>query len=180
LDEDRVPEGGHTGIQEAMVAELLEQAHQMIEVELDTNDQESVHRAIAWQSIDRLLIHPASSQGVVPWILEEAKVDLSSSAPYVSERLTLDVWDNLLLDTGGLFDEFLWDTDWRQDELMDLAPQDADAVAKTMGLDLEVVQALPHSPSEAELWMAEHYIRYVIWKDEVIRDSNMSASERAE
>ena len=178
LEDDQVPEGGHTGIQEAMVAELLKQTHDLIVAEFDIGEEESDIRAIAWQSIDRLLIHPASSQGLVPWFLEESKVDLSSSSPYLSERLTLDVWESLLLDTGGLFDEFLWDTDWRQDELMDLPPRKADEISNKMGLNLEVVQALPHSPNESELRMAEHYIRYVIWKDEVIRDRNMSAPER--
>ncbi len=34
------------------------------------------------------------------------------------------------------------------------------------GIDLDIVHALPHTPNEAELRMAEHYIKYIIWKDE--------------
>ncbi len=49
----------------------------------------------------------------------------------------------VVLDDDGLQGEFLWDDDWRMDQLMDLPPTTANALGQEMGLDLEVVQALP-------------------------------------
>ena len=71
-------------------------------------------------------------------------------------------WELLLLGGGGLFDELLWDVDWRVDSFMDLPLNASKPVTEAMGLDLGVVQALPHSPSPAELTMAEQYLSNLI------------------
>jgi len=171
LEDVEVPEAGHTGIQEAMVAELLSQSYSRICVELDEQDFGHSARKAAWISVERLLIRRDPRERGLPGILEDAGLKLSDddigAQLYRSEKLTHDVWWELLLGEGGLWSEFLSDADWRTDSLMDVHPGKADAVAQLTGIDLSVIQALPHTPNEAELRMAEHYIRYLIWKDEV-------------
>jgi len=168
LEETELPKKGHTGIQEAIIAELLNQAHTKICCELDNPEFGPSARKAVWNSVDRLLL----GNDLTPWSLEE--MELPTSQPYLSEQLTEEMW-NELLGEGGLWDEFLWDSDWRVDSLMDLPPDRAKSIAETTGLDLDVVQALPHTPSAAELRMAEHYVSYVIWKGEVVSEQGGQA-----
>lgn len=166
LEEVAVPKGGHTGNQEAMIAELLNQSYAKIVCELEMSDFGHSARKTVWTSIDRLLIHRDPAEPCLPSILEDAGLELSEPKPYLSEKLTREVWAELLLSEDFLLNEFLWDTDWRMGFIMDLHPDQAEALTKMAGLDLDVVQALPHTPNAPEFRMAEHYISYVIWKNE--------------
>ena len=173
LGETDVPNGGHTGIQEAWIAELLEYVYQGICWELDAPDFGDSNRQAAWQSIQRLLFDDVDPETQTPWILEDVPIDLQASKPYLSESLTKEIWSSLLLGNGGLQDEFLWDTDWRMSEILDLPPAAANQLSGDMGLDIEVVHSLAHTPSRSEANMAEYFLRYIIWRDEVI-SSNQS------
>ena len=168
LGETDVPDGGHTGIQEAWIAELLEQVYQGICCEIDDPEFGDFNRKSAWQSIQRLLFVNVGSEAPMPWMLEDVPIDLQASKPYLSESLTPEVWSHLLLGDGGLWDDFLWDTDWRMSEILDLPPATASQLSGEMGLDIEVVHSLAHTPSKAEVNMAEYFLRYIIWRDEVI------------
>jgi len=48
------------------------------------------------------------------------------------------------------------------DSLLDLNPDTAKMVTDLAGLDLEVVHALPHTPNDTEVRMAERYLKDVI------------------
>ena len=168
LGETDVPDGGHTGIQEAWIAELLEQVYEGICFEIDNPDFGDFNRKAAWQSIERLLFDDDDSETQVPCVLEDMPIDLNASKPYLSESLTPDIWRDLLLSDGGLLDEFLWDTDWRMSEFLDLPPAAASQMSGEMGLNLDVVHSLAHTPSNAEVNMAEYFLRYIIWRDEVL------------
>lgn len=172
LEETAIPGNGHPGIQEALVAELLSQAHAMVCGELDLPELGDEARRTAWRSIDRLLIRHGQDSPDFPSFLEDAGVDLQSPEPYLAEQMDHEQWENILLGGGGLFDEFLWDTDWMMDNLMDLPSAATKPVTEAMGLNLGVVQSLPHTPSPAELEMAEHYLSYVIWKNETLDQQN--------
>lgn len=175
LGETDVPDGGHTGTQEAWIAELLEQVYQDICHEINEPDFGDFNRKAAWQSIQRLMLGNVDSEAPLPWMLEDLPIELNSSEPYLSESLTPEIWRDLLLGDGGLLDEFLWDTDWRMTEILDLPPAAASQLSGEMGLDIEVVHSLAHTPSKAEVNMAEYFLRYIIWRDEVI--SSRQATE---
>ena len=168
LGETNVPEVGHTGIQEAWIAELLEQVYEGICFEIDNPDFGNFNRKAAWQSIERLLFDDDDPEAQVPWVLEDVPIDLNASKPYLSKSLTPDVWRDLLLSGGGLLDEFLWDTDWRMSEILDLPPAAASQLSGEMGLNIEVIHSLAHTPNNAEVHMAEYFLRYIIWRDEVL------------
>lgn len=168
LGEADVPDGGHTGIQEAWIAELLEQVYQDICSEIDEPDMGDFIRKAAWQSIQRLLFGNVDSEAPTPSMLEDVLIDLQANKPYLSASLTPEIWRDLLLGDGGLWDEFLWDADWRMSEILDLPPAAASQLSGEMGLDIEVVHSLAHTPSKAEVNMAEYFLRYIIWRDEVI------------
>lgn len=167
LEDDPIPKKGHTGYQEALVAELLYQTHILIGCELDMDKKPLTYaRAAAWESLVRLRAPQPQSRSQALWQLEDLKLNLSKPKIYRSAKITLDHWQDMLLGEGGLWDEFLWDDDWRMDQLLDLPPAASNRVASMTGIDLETVYGLPHSPSKAELQMAKAYIQYVIWKDE--------------
>jgi len=168
LEEVPVPEGGHTGIQEAMIAELLSQSHASVVGELEIDGYGHNSRETVWTSVDRLMIHRNPKEPRLPWILEDAGMKLSDPKPYLSEKMTPEVWEELLLSEDFLMNEFLWDTDWRMDFILDAHPDQAKAVTQMAGLNLDVVQALPHTPNAAELEMAERYINDLIRKDEAL------------
>lgn len=172
LEDVAIPQGGHTGIQEATVAELLSRAHQMILCEMENPDDDSSIRKSVWMSVDRLLNQGDSESASLPLILEGTGLDLTTPHPYRSPSLTPDLWEDLLLGEAGLWSEFLWDADWRIDSPMDLPPASATALTRTMGLDLHTVQALPHTPSDAELQLAEHYLHKVIRKHEMLHQDS--------
>lgn len=174
LEENPAPPKGHTGIQEAIIAELLSQSFTIVSCELDEPEFGSLGRKAVWESIERLLIHRESDDPALPWILEDAGMKLTDSQPYLSDKMTHEIWEELLLGENFLWAEFLWDADWRMDFLMDLDPDSAKNVTEMAGLDLDVVQALPNSPSAAELRMAEYYILYVVWKNEARCDGEPS------
>ena len=163
LEDIEIPEGGHTGIQQGLVAELLAKAHADIENEMyDGFDFDFSVRAAVWQSVEHLLIKEPTEEYGFPMILEELGFSRNDEKIYRSEKLTSKVWEELLLGECYLFGEFFQDDDWRMDFLMDLPPDTAEALTKTIGLDLQRVQALPHTPNQVELERAENYIRDVI------------------
>jgi hypothetical protein len=155
-----VPDRGHPGIHEAIIAELLYQAFDLVECEMEMGDVGELAREAVWRSVDRLLIHRDPHEPALPWILEDDGMTLEDPDSYRVEQLTLEHWQALLCGEGGLFGEFLWDVDWRMDSLMDLPPDTAKFISGMAGLDLEVVQALPHTPDAAEVQRAEESL----WK----------------
>ena len=173
LEDDPIPKKGHTGYQEAIVAELLYQTQILIGCELDMDEKPlNYARAAAWQSVVRLRAPQPKSRREVLWQLDDLKLNLNAPKIFRSPKITFDHWEALLLAEGGLWDEFLWDDDWRMDQLMDLPPAASKNVSSVAGIDLETVYGLPHSPSTAELRMAEGYIQYVIWKDQAVWNRN--------
>ncbi len=155
-----VPERGHHGIHEAIIAELLHQSFDLVECEMEMGDVGELVREAVWKSVDRLLIHRDPHQPALPWILEDDGMTLGDPESYRIEQLTLEHWRELLCGEGFLLGEFLWDEDWRMDSLMDLPPDTAKFISGMAGLDLEVVQALPHTPDADELQLAEESL----WK----------------
>ncbi|MDF1740809.1 MAG: hypothetical protein P1U86_16735 [Verrucomicrobiales bacterium] len=180
LEDDPVPEGGFPGIQEAMIAELLNQAHGSVVCEMETLEWDFAEtemsadapadyaRAAVWKSVDRLLIHEEGAEPFWPLVLEEAGMKPTDPAPHLSEKMTPEIWEELLMNEDLLLSAFVEDTDWRMEFLMDVHPDAAKKVSQLVGLDLEVVQALPHTPDAAELEKAERYIREVIRKGDAI------------
>lgn len=161
-----VPEGGHPGIHEAIIAELLSKAFGAVCCEVETGDTDDYFRKTVWKSIDRLVVHEDPNEPALPWMLEDAGMTLEDPESYRLENITLEHWEKLLCGDSPLFSEFLWDEDWRMDSLMDLPPDAAKWVTDLAGLDLKVVQALPHTPDEDELRMAEDYLRKLIDQEE--------------
>lgn len=155
-----VPDRGHPGIHEAIIAELLHQSFDLVECEMEMGDVGELAREAVWRSVDRLLIHRDSYAPALPWILADDGMTLADPDSYRIEQLTLEHWQALLCGEGGLFGEFLWDEDWRMDSLMDPPPDTAKFISGMAGLDLEVVQALPHTPDADELQRAEESL----WK----------------
>jgi len=155
-----IPEGGHPGIHEAIIAELLRQSFDLVVCEMQMGDVGEVAREAVWRSVDRLLIHRGPHEPSLPWILEDDGMTLADPESYRIEQLILEHWRELLCGEGFLFGEFLWDEDWRMDSLMDLPPDTAKFISGMAGLDLEVVQALPHTPDADELHRAEESL----WK----------------
>lgn len=155
-----VPDRGHPGIHEAIIAELLYQSFDLVECEMEMGDVGELAREAVWQSVDRLLIHRDPHEPALPWILEDDGMTLADPDSHRIEQLTLEHWQALLCGEGGLFGEFLWDEDWRMDSLMDLPPDTAKFISGMAGLDLDVVQALPHTADADELQRAEESL----WK----------------
>lgn len=163
-----VPEGGHPGIHEAIIADLLRQSFDLVVCEMEMGDVGESARQAVWQSVDRLLIHRNPYEPALPWILEDAGMTLEDPESFRLEKITLEHWEELLCGENFLFAEFLQDDDWRMDFLLDLPPDTAKRVTDLAGLNLEVVQALPHTPDAAELCRAEDYLRGLI--DQVERE----------
>ena len=157
-----VPVGGHPGIHEAIIAELLRQAFDAVCCEIDTGDTGDFARRAAWNSIDRLVVHENPNDPSLPWMLEDDGMTLEDPESYRLEKITLEHWEELLCGESLLFSEFLWDGDWRMDSLMDLPPGKAKMMSDLTGINLRVVQALPHMPDEAEVRMAEGYLQGLI------------------
>ena len=81
LEDVEKPEKGHTGIQEAIVAELLSQLHGKICGELDDPEFGYFAREAAWNSLDQLVIKRDSPESGTPLILKEIGFDTSVPQP---------------------------------------------------------------------------------------------------
>lgn len=77
---------------------------------------------------------------------------------YLSPKLTRARWEAILV-TGGLFDVFLWDTDWRMEAMLDVSEESTRELRDWMGYDLDTVHRLPPQPTKEELAKAEKYLR---------------------
>lgn len=154
-----VPQGGHIGIHEAIIVELLRRSYDLVVCEIQMGEESGSAREAVWQSVDRLLIHRNPDEPASPWMLEDSGMTLEDPESYRLENITLDHWEDLLCGDSPFFSEFLWDEDWRTDSLMDLPPDQAKLISGLAGLDLEVVQALPHTPDADELRRAEDFLR---------------------
>lgn len=157
-----VPKGGHFGIHEAIIADLLRQSFDRVVCEMEMGDVGESARQAVWQSVDRLLIQRNPDEPALPRILEDAGMTLEDPESYRLEKITLEHWEELLCGEDFLFDEFLHYDDWRMDFLMDLPTDTAKRLTDLAGLNLKVVQALPHTPSEDEVRMAEGYLKGLI------------------
>ena len=168
LSNNPVPQDGHPGYQEAIIAELLNQTYVDVTQELKDSQCGSHARMAAWNSYERLCatIDPAGNKTFD--LFPDLELDLADPKVYESPEFTEEIWQDILIGDGGLWGEFLWDDDWRASGLMDLPKRATKPITDLTGIDLEVVHRLAPTPSEAELRMAEYYIKYVIWSDEVI------------
>jgi len=167
LEDVEIPEGGHTGIQEAILAELLTKAHAAVETEIEFEEGSFSARRAVWRSVERLVIQGRAPEDGFPGILADLGLSRDDPEPYRSEKLTSGIWKELILGECFSFGEFFLDTDWRMDFLMDLPPDQARAMSRLTGMDLDVVQALAHTPTEAESKVAEDYLSEVISRAEV-------------
>ncbi|MCZ6675475.1 MAG: hypothetical protein O7C75_21310 [Verrucomicrobia bacterium] len=167
LEEKPIPKKGHPGYQEALVTELLNQTHDHIVLELDEQDMDSARKA-AWTSFRRLCFETNGESTNMPLIFEDLNLDLDAPSIYLSEKLSKEIWRELLLGESYLWSEFLWDEDWRLGVFLDIPESATKTVTEMVGIDLEVVHQLPHSPNRAEYRMALHYLKYLVWKDEAL------------
>jgi len=161
-----IPEGGHPGVHQALIAELLVQSFDKVVAEIEVGEGDYYIRKAVWRSVDRFAIHSDYDEPSLPCFLEDSGLKLSDPDIYRSDKITIDHWDELLAGESFLFSEFLADDDWRMDSLLDLHPDKAKMVTELVGLNLDVVHALPHTPNEEELEMAERYLIDVIRKSE--------------
>lgn len=166
LEGTPIPMEGHAGYQEAIVAELLDQTCSLVECELGDPESGDSARLAALRSFKLLAAEKDEDGKSGHWLLDDIAVDLDSEDAHCSEQLTADVWSELLVHPGGLWDEFFWDHDWRIEKLLDVHPAKAEAAANSMGIDMETVHRSPHSPTSSETKMALHYLRYIIFESE--------------
>ncbi len=156
-----VPKGEHPGYQEAMVAELLSQTYSLVETECEfEGDSDSgfdpffgAARRAAWTSYLALCYHPESTENLI----DDIDLDLSDPEVYLSSRLTREVWD-AILQTGGIFDALLWDTDWRLEIMLDRPEQTTEEVRKLMGYDLDIIHRLAPTPTPEQHQSALDYL----------------------
>lgn len=176
LEDVPVPKGGHSGHHEAVVAELLGRMRGLVDIELDDPESDGGARRAAWESLVRLCPPDEDTGEASLWAIVDRGIDLKSPTAPLSPQITRDDWDHLLQD-GCLASEFLWDEDWRGGQLLDLPASEATAMADVMGIDIDRVHGLPHTPSEAEAQMAEYYLRYVIWQWEAVNTARRAGRE---
>jgi len=166
LEDDPLPPKGHPGYQEAIVAELLAAMNGRIVSELDDADGGHTARKAAWTSLHRLCQERDAKGKKYLAQIEYLKVDISEPQIHLSPKLNQDVWEDLILGDGGLWSEFLWDDDWRLDVIMDLPAAEAKKITELAGIDLDLVQELPPSPTSDEVVQAMRYLRSVIARAE--------------
>lgn len=167
LEDVPIPPGGHPGHHEAIVAELIYQHRLLIDGELEDEEAGGSAREAAWESLLRLSLQEEEEGRMTLWPVDDYDLDLTAPDAPLSSKITGEDWDSLLQD-GCLAGEFLWDDDWRDQQVMDLPAPKAGAVAELMGINLNLVHGIPRTPSAAEVRMAEFYLRYVIWQREVV------------
>jgi len=161
LEDVAVPEKGHTGIQEAMISEFLTYTFEVLIDEVKHPDPDDDTQNLAWQSIERLLMNRDQDPAGIPRTLEEVGFTANETITYRSNRFTTEVWHDLILGEDGLWGEFLWDTDWRFTEIMDLPSDQAEALSEAMGINLDATHSLASTPSDASVEMAMSYIREI-------------------
>ena len=135
LETDPVPSGGHKGYHEAIIPELLAQAHGLIEGELMEPSDGYDSRKAAWTSFNLFCMdkyNPENSSYLV------AELGLEDPNAYLSEKLTSEIWEDQILGVDGLWNEFLWD-DWRNAAIMDCSEPTAQSLGELMSLDIDVV-----------------------------------------
>jgi hypothetical protein len=164
LEDTPVPKEGHTGYQEAIIAELLDQTLSLVQCERDDANGGDSARLAALRSFKLLAAQKDENGKSSHWMLDDTRIDLDSPRAHRSTKLTDKIWSDLLLTEGGLWDEFFWDDDWRMDALLDAHPAAAKSVTQMAGIDLQTLHRLPHTPTPAETRMADQYLRYIIWK----------------
>lgn len=166
LEDDPLPTDGHPGYQEAIVAELLAATNGRIVSELDDADGGDIARKAAWTNLYRLCQERDAKGKKYLAQIEFLKVDIAEPQIHLSPKLNQDVWGDLILGDGGLWSEFLWDDDWRLDVIMDLPAAEAKKITELAGIDLDLVQKLPPSPTLSEVTVAMRYLRSVIARAE--------------
>lgn len=154
-----IPEKGHPGYQEAIVYELLNACYGQIEIELDVPEFGDSARKAAWTSFDRLCLQSERGEATRDAIFGGLPLDTSDPAVHRSELLTPDIWYEMVVGGMGLPDQFLWDYDYRIDQLMDLPESITRETLDKTGIDLEVVHRLPHTPTDPEFQQAQRYLQ---------------------
>jgi hypothetical protein len=167
LEATPIPKGGHRGYHEAIIAELLHHTFELVTDEAKDATMGDSARKAAWTSLNAFCLTYEAKEGKQLPQLQDLGLNFDNPLVHRSKKITTDHWDDLLLGAGGLWDEFLWDDDWRMDHLMDRPTHETKNITALTGIDLETVHALPHTPTRAELDLAERYLRNVIRKSEL-------------
>jgi len=144
------------------VAELLSAANGRVASELQEDDSGDFARRAVWTSLQRLCRERTAKGKKQLATIEHLKLDISEPEIHLSPKLTQEAWGDLILGDGGLWSEFLWDDDWRLDLILDLPASEAKKITELAGIDLDVVQELPPSPTDVELAEAWQYLRGVV------------------
>ncbi len=165
LEKKPIPKGGHRGYHEAIIAELLHHTCELAVDEVKDADAGDSARRAAWTSLHAFCLTDDPTEGKQLGPLQDLRLNLSGAQIHRSKKITPVLWDDLLLGAGGLWDEFLWDDDWRMDNLMDLPIPETKNITTLTGIDLATVHALPHTPTRVELNKAERYLKNVIRND---------------
>lgn len=130
-----VPAGGHPGYQEAIIGELLERARDCVTVELDTGETWDSRESV-WTSVMRL--RPNEACGKLR-----------------SARVSRNRWNSLF---ELLYDEFLWDSDWRSDALQ----RSPEHMRQTFQVDQAKLWQQPPLPSAKQVRFARSFLRDVL------------------
>ena len=146
LEETPVPKGGHRGYHEAIVAELLQHTFDLVTDEVKDAAAGDSARKAAWTSLKAFCLMADPAEGRYFWPLKDLGLNFNRPEIHRSNKITPDHWEDMLLGVGGLWGEFLWDDDWRMDNLMDLPTPATKNITALTGIDLETVHALPHTP----------------------------------
>jgi len=162
-----IPKEGHPGYQEAIVSELMTQTFSQIVLELKAQDCGSSAREAAWLSFIRLAPKTEIPGFLNPLEIEGIDLDFNDPEAYRSKLLTADIWENQILGSNALlWNNFLWDEDWRNYAIMDAPNPEADVLSQIMSLDIDTVHALPPTPKNTEYQFAQNYLKDIIWQDE--------------
>ena len=164
LEDIPIPDGGHPGYQGALISELLVKMHACIEMELelDGRDDEMCDdsRMTAWKTFLQYI--PEFDEEGRPYSdgwLEDRGVSPNELFPWLSPDLDSEDWQDLLESVAG---EFLADRDWELEVFLDRAAGQTAELREMMGLDLDRVHCLPHTPTSEELARAKQYLDGVI------------------
>jgi hypothetical protein len=161
LEDIPIPQKGHTGYQEAIVFELLNACFGQIQIELENLGFGESARKAAWTSFDRLCLQSERGEEIGYAIIGGLPLDYSDPSVHRSELLTSEIWYEIVVGEMGLSDQFLWDYDYRIDQLMDLPESITKETLEMTGIDLEVVHKLPHTPTDSEFRRAKRYITFI-------------------
>jgi len=144
-----VPEEGHPGYLEAMVSELLDATLENALDEMRRGDRLFLARDALWLSFRELEMNPE----VIHELARE--IDINKESCQRGSEFTEEVWRAIHCD---LWDEFLWDEDWRIAALQDRSVAQGQPIADVLGIDMNTINRLPQTPTPEQLAKAEEFL----------------------